>query len=259
MITLTTDFGNSHYVAQVKSSILKINPKVRILDITHEIPPHDVISGSYVLYTTLPLFPGSVHICVVDPGVGTARRGVIVECVDSFLVGPDNGLMVDTARKLGIRGCYRIPEPGLDHKTFHGRDIFAPVGALLNLRKDPKDLGEEMDADDLVDPSFLDLEFGKSPSGKYVKGKILFIDRFGDCVTSLAPHLLTDERPLFEIDGRKMGMRFLDTYAHSDQGEVVAITSSSGFLELASFGQDCSEILGLRVGDPIILFKPYTP
>ena len=97
MITLTTDFGNSHYVAQMKASILNINPEAKILDITHEIPPHDVVSGAYVLYTTLPFFRSNVHVCVVDPGVGGKRKGVVIDC-GSFLVGPDNGLMVDVGK-----------------------------------------------------------------------------------------------------------------------------------------------------------------
>ncbi len=259
MITLMTDFGDSHYVAQMKASILNTNPEAKILDITHEIPPHDIVSGAYVLFTTLPFFPDSVHVCVVDPGVGSERKGVVIECKDSFLVGPDNGLMVDAARKLGIERCYEIRETGLEPKTFHGRDLFAPVGALLDTGKNAEEVGEEVNPSELVDLGLLDLEYGKSiTSESYVKGKILFVDRFGDCITSIIPDLLDGDRALFEIKGRKFGFRFLDSYALSKPGEIIALVSSSGFLELASYRKKCSEILGLKVGDPITLFRSYT-
>jgi hypothetical protein len=259
MITLTTDFGNSHYVAQMKASILKINPKAKILDITHEVPPHDVVSGAYALYAALPSFQDAVHICVVDPGVGGGRRGVIIECRNSFLVGPDNGLMVDAARKLGIVKCYEIREPELEFRTFHGRDIFAPVGAYLDIGKSPGELGERMDPSQLVDLSILDLEFGMDLQGvRYVKGKVLSIDRFGDCVTSITFDLVEGERPLFEIKGRKIGLRFLDSYSSSEPGEVIALVSSSGLIELASYRRRCSDVLHLRVGDPITILRPDT-
>ena len=113
-----------------------------------------------------------------------------------------------------------------------------------------------MDPDELVDLGIFDLEFGKTlGSESYVKGKILFIDRFGDCITSITPDLLDSSRPLFEIKGRKIGLRFLDSYALSKPGELIALVSSSGFLELASDRRRCSEILGLKVGDPITLLR----
>lgn len=186
MITLTTDFGTSDgYVAAMKGVMLSIHPDARLVDVTHEIDPQDVMEAAFVLRTTTPFFPpGTVHLVVVDPGVGTDRRAVAVRSGDQWFVGPDNGVFPlvlddkepDEIRVLDNPDAWRSGTPST---TFHGRDIFAPVAAHLDAGRAPEDIGSS--ANDLR-PLRWAMPITDSHS---VQGYVAHVDRFGNCITNI--------------------------------------------------------------------------
>jgi S-adenosylmethionine hydrolase len=240
LITLTSDFGQGEYVGAMKGVILSINPQAQIIDITHQIRGQNIIEGAYVLYTTAPFFPDSVHIGVVDPGVGTDRAGLLIECERGYLVGPDNGLLLPCARKLGLKRVFKLTSSKFLLKsisnTFHGRDIFAPVGAHLTNGINPHEIGEEW-----KDHQDLKLEYHEEQNGK-LKGRILFVDRFGNLITSIPRdivenHMIYDERINIEIKGKAGSetrtLRFVRTYGDEEPGVLLATISSGNFLEIS--------------------------
>ena len=165
IVTLTTDFGlRDPYVAEMKAVILSICPEAAIVDVSHDVGKFDVRTGAYMLASAAPYFPkGTIHVAVVDPGVGTARRCLIVETKQSFFVGPDNGVLVLAGDKQGIVSIREITNPKLMlpnvSSTFHGRDIFAPAAAHLANRVAPADFGAEVR--DMVKPEFARVETDK--------------------------------------------------------------------------------------------------
>jgi S-adenosylmethionine hydrolase len=240
LITLTTDFGLGEYVAAMKGVILNINLDVKIIDIMHMIRSQDVKEGAYVLYSTAPYFPNAIHVGVVDPGVGTQRKAILIECERGILVGPDNGLLIPCARKLGIKNIYEITnksymnEPISD--TFHGRDIFAPAAAFISKGVSVDEFGEPIS--DFVDLKLEEYEEGDD----FIKGKFLFLDRFGNLIFSipkevLLKHLNFGDEIEITIKNQDRSLtkkiRFLPSYAHGEPNKLLATVSSSGFLEIA--------------------------
>jgi S-adenosylmethionine hydrolase len=240
LITLTTDFGLGEYAAAMKGVILKINFDAKIVDIMHMIRAQDVKEGAYVLYSTAPYFPKAIHVGVVDPGVGTERKAIIIECERGILVGPDNGLLIPCAHELGIKSIYEITnksymnEPISD--TFHGRDIFAPAAAYLSKGVSVEELGETIT--DFVDLKLENYEVGDD----FIKGKFLFLDRFGNLIFSipkeiLLKHLNFGDEIEIKIKNQEKSLtkkiRFLPSYAHEEPKKLLATISSSGFLEIA--------------------------
>ena len=236
VITLLTDFGTAdYYVGAVKGAILSVNPDAVIVDITHEVPAQDIETGAFLLLAAYKTFPrGTIHVAVVDPGVGSTRRPIIVSANDQFFVGPDNGIFTYiepphrtfhvTAEK------YFRPDPS---STFHGRDIFAPVAAALSTGVSPEQLGSEIN-DEVRLPSL------ETPL------RIIHIDRFGNCVTNI-----TRER--FEgltINGRTISV-LRNFYGEALPGEIFAIWGSAGFLEISVNGGSAAQVLGAKRGDPI--------
>lgn len=148
LITLTTDFGLGEYTAAMKGVILGINSQGKIIDINHKITAQNIKEAAYVMYSAVPYFPWAVHVGVVDPGVGTDRKGIVIQCENGLLVGPDNGLLIPCARKLGIRKIYEISNKkymnDVISNTFHGRDIFAPAAAYLSIGISAEEMGEEI-------------------------------------------------------------------------------------------------------------------
>ncbi|PVX23581.1 MAG: hypothetical protein CW691_10170, partial [Candidatus Bathyarchaeum sp.] len=186
IISLLSDFGNRDpYVAEMKAVILSINPETRIVDITHEIEKFSIRMGAYVLASASPYFPKkTVHVAVVDPGVGTKRRPIIVETCRSFYVGPDNGLLMLAAQKEGIKSVYVICNPkyllSIVSNTFHGRDIFAPSAAYLAKGIKPSDFGPAIQ--DYVFPEFVK---PCTKNGQLV-GEVLHIDDFGNIISNIS-------------------------------------------------------------------------
>lgn len=258
IITLTTDFGWSEYVAALKGVILSINPDVRIIDISHGIEPQNVVGGAYVLYITAPHFPHAVHVGVVDPGVGTERAGLVIACEKGVLIGPDNGLLLPCARTLGLRQIYKITSRRYFQKeisnTFHGRDVFAPVAALLSKGADLDDIGVEVD--EYVDIS---LKYHVESEG-YIEGRVIHVDRFGNLVTSITKEAVQKHHDFgdtlsIEYDGKidviKKKLHLLPSYGHAPKGDLLATISSSDFFEIGCNQCSAHKVLNLDCGDKI--------
>ena len=182
IITLLTDFG-SLYPSVMKAVILSIAPSANVIDITHDVTPQNVTEGSFILRETVKYFPrGTVHVAVVDPTVGAERRGLVVEAGGQYLVGPDNGLLIPAARYLREVEVMAIDMQAKSH-TFHGRDIFAPIGAHLSIGI----------MEHLTKTSYYVDSMIEEPSvhEETVVGKVLYVDRFGNCVTNISGSTMT--------------------------------------------------------------------
>lgn len=259
IITLTTDFGTrDHYAGALRGAILTVNPRAVIADITHEIPAFDIAGGAYVLGTACGVFPpGTIHVAVVDPGVGSARHPVLIQTERFIFVGPDNGLFSLVARMERIVSMRRLENGGFFREsvsaTFHGRDIFGPVAGHLSLGVGVPEFGPEMSG--LVT---LDL-FKTAAKAKSIASHIIHIDHYGNAVTGIT-------RGDFERLGRgsetvrlKIGtlaIRGLSrTYADGPRGRPMMLFGSSGFLEVALNQGAIARQRRLRVGQKVVLLS----
>ncbi len=255
LLTLTTDFGTRDaYVAAMKAVILGISPAVRMIDVTHEIAPQDVMEAAFVLRDAAFLFPpGTVHLVVVDPGVGTERRPVAVRFENRFFVGPDNGLFPllfngeppDEAIVLDDPVFWRTPEPS---KTFHGRDVFAPAAAHLTAGVPLARLGSRIDS---LTPLHWALPI---VDGRGIQGWIVHIDRFGNCITNIRRadfEAARQGRPVKIFAGNTIIREIRSTYGEVAHGEPLALFGSNDYLEIAVHGGNASELLGIRKGAPV--------
>lgn len=255
-ITLTTDFGTgSPYTAAIKGVILSINPAATIVDISHEIPPQDVRQGAVMLEDTTRWFPeDTIHLAVVDPGVGTKRAIVYARIGKQNYVAPDNGLLSGLVAGTPPTKIVRLtkPEYWLNpvSATFHGRDIMAPVAARLSLGLDPQRLGTPVE-------KLAGLHWPKPRQApNKIEGVVLQIDSFGNLITNIGAEMLagrpTDERVcvvcnIYETWG------IFHTYADQPRGTFVALIGSSGRLELAVVGDSAAAMLGIEVGSPVVV------
>ncbi|MCO6040823.1 SAM hydrolase/SAM-dependent halogenase family protein [Thermococcus alcaliphilus] len=249
MITLTTDFGiKGPYVGEMKGAILTINPEAKIVDITHSITRHSIVEGSFVMEQVVKYFPpNTIHVGVIDPGVGTERRAIIIEGTQ-FLVLPDNGLATLPLKWIQPKAAYAIDLKKMENiigrkisSTFHGRDVFGPAGALLSLGYEPSRFGKEIDIESIIR---LDLEPKKQED--YWLLKVIYIDDFGNVILNLENY----ERPKYvEILGRKIP--YLDTYGKVKPGELLSLPGSHDYLEIAVNQGSAAELLGLKVGDEV--------
>jgi len=257
IITLLSDFGLSDsYVSVMKGAIAQINPTIMLIDITHQISPQDIGSGRFALMTAFPYFPlGTVHVAVVDPGVGGKRRAVGIAISTpfgepmGFLVGPDNGIfsgVLDqfsayTAVELTNAEFWRTDEPS---STFHGRDIFAPVGAHLASGVPLAELGAAIAPESLV-------QFSLPPCFQVettIHGCIQAIDHFGNLITNIPGTSLF--QPWSVIIGTT---NILAAFTYSDRlaGELISLIGSHGWLEIAINSGSAQTLLNLKIGDPI--------
>ncbi|MBI4436928.1 MAG: SAM-dependent chlorinase/fluorinase [Candidatus Omnitrophica bacterium] len=257
IITLTTDFGEKDsYAAEMKGVILRHNPHVSFVDITHQVPPHDILHASLTLWRTYRYFPkGTLHLAVVDPGVGTERALLIVRSSDYLFLAPDNGLLGPIVEELKKVSLYQISPIGagasVSH-TFHGRDIVAPCAAKLSLGIPPQRLGKAVSS--LKTLPLWKVSFRPSR----LKGKILTEDRFGNLITNIRRR----DYLRFKRGGKRKGVwikagKYLikglfKTYAEGGQGPL-ALFGSSGLLELALQKDSAAKALSLRRGDPVVL------
>jgi len=254
VITLLTDFGTvDYFVGAVKGAILSVNPQAVIADITHEVPPQDLEAAAFTLlasYATFP--PGTIHVAVVDPGVGSKRRPLIVSAGKQFFVGPDNGIFTYIYDRESSHQTFHVTaEKYFRHPastTFHGRDIFAPVAASLSKGVKPKAFG----------PSITDevrLETSLTPVGQKdgrVEGRIIHIDRFGNCITNITRDLLNDEHATLLVREKPID-NFRSFYGENSGSELFAIWGSAGFLEIAVNGGSAALTLGVKRGEAVIL------
>ncbi len=241
MITITTDFGyEDHYVGVMKGVMKKINSGAEIVDITHGIRRHDIRHAAYVLRCILDYFPeNTVHLFVVDPGVGTGRRGIVAELDRGIYVGPDNGIL--TLVKNRVSKLYEIKKDVKMH-TFHGRDIFAPIAARV-------DAGTH---DELVEIDDFKIYEVQDPVrvGNTLKGEVIHIDHFGNVITNIDGELIEEVNEVL-ING--LSLRFVKSYGYAKERELVALVNSENLLELAVNKGDASKNLNIRIGDKIKL------
>jgi len=251
VITLLTDFGTADYfVGAVKGAILSVNPQAVIVDLTHEIPPQDIAAGAFTLLAAYKTFPaGTVHVAVVDPGVGSTRRPVIVSANEQFFVGPDNGLFTYIYDREPSHQVFHItaekyfrPDPS---STFHGRDIFAPVVAHVSNGVKPSKFGPRItDAVRLPIP----LEPERLKNGN-LRARIIHIDRFGNCITNITRDLVKPGSSL--VINRKTIRQFRNFYTEDSSDSPFAIWGSAGFLEIAVNGGSAAAVLTAKQGDAV--------
>jgi len=251
VITLTTDFGTEDaYVGTMKGVILGINPDVKIVDICHTIKPQNIFQAAFLLDTVYRYFPaGTIHMIVVDPGVGTERKAVILKTSETFFVAPDNGVLsyvLDTRDNIYPAGELKtvaISNPRFwlspVSTTFHGRDIFAPVAAYLSLGTSLHEFGEPI-------PSLVSFPIPKPQheANSSLTGQIVHIDRFGNLITNIIAADLPEEEILIDISSHHIeGLS--STYA--DGGELLALIGSSGRLEIATKNRNAAESRNVSV------------
>jgi S-adenosyl-L-methionine hydrolase (adenosine-forming) len=255
LITLTTDFGaDSPYVAAMKGVIYGLNPAARVVDVTHSIPPQDVRRGAWVLEEVAPYWPPeTIHVVVVDPGVGTSRQLVYARFGRAKYVAPDNGVLSRLARREPPSTIVAITErrfwlPEVS-RTFHGRDILAPVAAQLSLGLDPARLGPAVN--NLVELTWPEVVV--MPGS--VRGSVRSIDSFGNLITDITSDQLHDaprdpERVRVRCDEHET-LGIFNTYGDQPPMTLVALLGSSGYLEIAIVDENAAMMLGVKTGTPV--------
>lgn len=268
VVTLTTDFGlNDSYVAAMKGVILGINPDAVLVDVTHSIEPQNVPQAAFVVGTVWSAFPeGTIHLVVVDPGVGTERRGLALKTPKATFVAPDNGVLTHVVRAYGgtgdvgpgqapgaakyleainltNRAYWRAPVS----PTFHGRDVFAPVAAHISRGVPVGEFGESVASVEMLPV----VEPERRPDGS-ILGSIVHIDSFGNLIANIRCEKLTGKpwKTVVEV-----GLRRIEGLGqtYGETGGLIALAGSSGYLEIALAGGSAGKFLGARVGDPVLV------
>lgn len=244
IVCLLTDFGlRDGYVAAIKGVIYSIAPDVNIIDISHEIDPFSISSGAYVLYSVVPYFPpDTVFVAVVDPGVGTDRRGIIIRSCGRIFIGPDNGLfswvLTDRMAEVFSIDTDGISSSYVSHEissTFHGRDIFAPLAARIAMGADIQSLAMPTEVPPIISEWITP---GESPIS--LTGQVIHIDRFGNIVTNITKELFSnwrrrylEPRAKFVVEVKSFKVLIKKTYGEVPEGELIALWGSSGHLEIS--------------------------
>lgn len=258
IITLTTDFGErDHYVGVMKGVILQLAPKATVVDITHLIPPQNILHAAFTIRQSWSWFPpGTIHMVVVDPGVGTSRRIIAGRYNERFFIAPDNGvisLVHHAFRPEAVHVVRRLPGgQAVPSATFHGRDIMAPIAAMLANRGRLDEVGPATDHLDV-----LDLPKPQHGANGRVEGQIIYIDQFGNCIsniprTALGAAMNTHYAHRVTAGEHEVGP-IQHTYADVKVGEAVALIGSTEQLEIAVNQGSAAERLALRVGSPVII------
>jgi S-adenosylmethionine hydrolase len=255
IVTLTTDFGlKDWFVGAMKGVILEINPKAALVDITHEVGPGDIRAGAFALAASCRFFPsGTVHLAVIDPGVGSQRRAIAVETTDCFFVGPDNGLLSWAIGKRKVRAIHVLQNEQYFlqnlSRTFHGRDVFAPVAAHLSRGTPIGKLG----------PRLKDLTRIDWPRCRRIRnqvyGEVIYLDQFGNAITNIDADGITGlgKNHVSVYFGGKRVCSVGPYYQSVAKGAPIAVIGSTGFLEIAINGDNAASHHGIRVGDPVTL------
>ncbi len=269
IITLLTDFGLTDvYVGVMKGAIAQINPQLKVIDITHQIPSQNIAAARFCLMTAFAYFPPeTVHIAVVDPGVGSKRRGIAIKCANCFLVGPDNGLFSGVlsresalakpskriaAVELTNSQYWRSPEPS---STFHGRDIFATAGAHLANGVPLEELGRAVRPASLVQLQIPNC----AVTGTGAVGCVQYVDRFGNLITNIPNNCIIGNNWSVTINNSPQLICIPSgkTYSDSKPGDLIAIIGSDGWLEIAVNGGSAQSVLQLEVGEKIeVILSP---
>lgn len=252
LLTLTTDFGTSdHFAGVMKGVILGICPNAAIVDISHEVKPFEIAQGAFLLAQAYPYFPrGTVHVAIVDPGVGTARRPLLVEAAGQYFIGPDNGVLAmvysgvaHKARHITNDKYFLQPVS----RTFHGRDVFSPVAAHLASGVRPARFGKVVD--DHWKPAY---DKPQRSAKRVWSGVVLHVDRFGNLITNLHTRDFPEfgAKPFELAIGTRKLDRLAGNYAEMEPGEPFVIVGSSGFLEVAVNQGSAAKHLGCGPGAP---------
>jgi S-adenosylmethionine hydrolase len=256
--TLTTDFGlKDPYAAEMKAAILGICPNAVIVDVTHEIAKFNIRMGAYVLASATAYFPGgAVHVAVVDPGVGTQRRPILIQTKQGFFVGPDNGILVLAAEKQDIICIHELSNPQLMlsevSNTFHGRDIFAPAAAHLLNGVKPEEFGPEIR--EAAKPEFAKI---KRKNGHLV-GEVLHVDGFGNIITNINKEEVAQSHVggsvSVELPSCKLELKLCKAYGETNPREPLALIGSHNFLEIALNQGNAAKKFKTIIGDKITVF-----
>lgn len=255
LITLTTDFGLSdHYVGTMKGVILSICPRARMVDISHGVNAYEIAEGAFTLAQAYPYFPrGTIHVVVVDPGVGTTRRPILVQAAGQYFVAPDNGVLSmiyarekHKARAITNERYFMKPVS----QTFHGRDVFAPVGAHLGNGVPPARFGK------LIDDHLQQTFDQPARTGRRAwTGTVLKVDRFGNMITNFSAASFPDlgTREFVMVAGPQRISRLARNYADHGPGEPFLIVGSAGYYEISVSQGSAAKVLGCGAGAPLEL------
>jgi hypothetical protein len=254
MITLTSDFGlKDPYVAEMKGVILTINPKTTLIDITHDVEKFNIQKAAFTLASATPYFPdGTVHLAVVDPGVGSKRRAIVIQTKKGVFVGPDNGVLILAARNQGIEHVYHLTNRKFMlskvSSTFHGRDIFAPAAAYLEKGVQAAEFGPEVN--DPIIPRFAQVKHSKGS----LTGGVLDVDGFGNIITNIT------ERDMDCKEGKTVNVELTTasiklavgkTYAQAKRKEPILLIGSHGFFEIALNQASAAQKFHAMAGDKV--------
>jgi S-adenosylmethionine hydrolase len=260
VISVTTDFGTRDgFVGTLKGVIWRICPTVKIADISQDIPPQDVLTGAITLWRAYPFFPlGTIHLAVVDPGVGTSRRPIAIQCCGHTFVGPDNGLFTpifeDAEKKNSELKIVHTTDKNYHLKeisqTFHGRDIFAPIAAHLANGTPLDALGPLID-----NPIRISLPKPKKSINGW-QAHVTVVDVFGNCTTDLpATYIADKQNVIFQIGGNEV-MGLVTSYGQKQPGDLIALVDSENYIEIAVVNGSAARKLGARIGDIVeVLIK----
>lgn len=255
IIAFMTDYGTRDtYVTQVKAVILRYRRDVLIIDVTHEVEPFNELEAAFLLTTYVPYMPaGTIHLCIVDPGVGGERKPIIIlTSRGDVFIGPDTGFMIPAAEQLGIVSVYEIDEsklPGRFSETFHGRDVFAHVAGMIAAGVSPSEIGKEV-----IEYKRLVLH---KPIKKddYIEVAVLHIDRFGNIITNLKPKdLQIDFGDIIDIStpsGITVSCPFVKSYSGVTEGSFLTTIGGSGYIEVSINRGHANEKLRIRAGDKL--------
>ena len=252
IVTLLSDFGlKDGYAAQMKGTVFGGCPGATVVDISHDIERHNVPMGSFILETTAPYFPkGTIHVAVVDPGVGSSRRAIVIKCKSAVLVGPDNGLMARASEKLGLVSSYEIRNEEFRRKpvsmTFHGRDIFAYVAGMIASGRRPEEVGPRVSKLETLDVSRPKL------SGNTLTCQVLHVDVFGNVITNVAEEMgrripaKIGESVEIRSGTGKLKAQYARSYYEVAKGVMSVLLGSQGFLEIAVREGSARDRLGMK-------------
>jgi len=252
IVTLTTDFGETDYfVPAVKGSILTVNPDAEIVDTTHLIPPHDIYAAAFTLMCCYKDFPKwTTHVVVVDPGVGSARRPIMVMTDEYNFIGPDNGVFSYIYQRESMNRIVHFNVPHYfrtpTSKTFHGRDVFGPCAGYVSKLFDWRKMGEE-----ISDPVKFNIPAPSVLSAGQIRGHVLHIDRFGNVITNISQDELPEDRARAGARvriGKHEAARVLSHFAEAGNNELFAYFGSAGLLEIALPRQPAARLTEARRG-----------
>ena len=245
IITLTTDFVSDLYVGQMKGVILSINPEVKLIDLTHKIKSFNILETAFFIWQVCPSFPDeTIHLIVVDPGVGSDRTALIIRTKRHLYIGPNNGIFHFIEENQEVREVVKINTKAFKNSsaTFQGKDIFAPLASLLSTGRKMEKFGERVDKK-IIEKLNLP------------EGCILYIDDFGNIITNIKKEFSPGEKLTVMYKGKKVKVTFARTFSDVQEGSYLVLKGSSGYLEIDKNKASAAKALGAQVGDKIGILK----